>query len=53
MKNVAAVKWGLVTFLLGITAGTLGHYLPVEASVVLIPMLSAIYAAIGAAAQAE
>jgi len=27
-KISSGVRWGLVTFLLGVTSGVLGHYLP-------------------------
>ena len=53
MKSINATKWALVTFLLGITTGVLGHYLPIEVSGFIVPMLSGVFAALGAIAQGE
>ena len=53
MKSINATKWALVTFLLGITTGVLGHYLPIEVSGFIVPMLSGVFAAIGAISQGE
>ena len=53
MKNINAMKWALVTFLLGITTGVLGHYLQVELAAFIVPVLSGAFAALGAIAQGE
>ena len=46
-------RWALVTFLLGITEGIIGHYLPIEASAFIVPVLAAFFSASGAAAISE
>lgn len=45
--------WALTTFSLGITCGIIGHYLPAEGSIPVIPMFSVIFAMIGAAGMGE
>lgn len=48
-----AIKWGLVTFVLGITTGVLGSYLPTEHAAIDIIFVSAAYSVLGAFAISE
>lgn len=44
-----STRWGLVTFALGVTCGTLGHYLPVEAASFAVVIMSFFFGLFGKA----
>lgn len=48
-----AIKWGIMTFLLGITTGVMGAYLPSGLNGVVVVIVSGLYAAFGAFAISE
>jgi hypothetical protein len=51
--KMKAIKWGIMTFLLGITTGVMGAYLPSGLNGVVVVIVSGLYAAFGAFAISE
>ena len=45
-----AIRWGLVTFMTGVTCGTFGYFLPDSGVAFSVPALSFFAAVLGAAA---
>lgn len=43
----SSIRWGLVTFSLGLSCGVLGHYLPIETSIGSVLFMSALFGIFG------
>jgi len=50
MKASNSIKWGMVTFSLGITCGVLGHYLPDLLAICSVILISVVFGLFGSAA---
>ena len=53
MNISSGLRWGLVTFSLGLSSGTLGYYLPVELALPGVIFISILFSMLGGLAIGE